>query len=510
MRKDWLVLKLGEFIPQKGSSIDPRKHSAEVFELYSVPSHETNQPEIVKGKDIGATKQRVENNWVMLSRINPHLNRCWVIKSLSERTKIASSEWVFFPPHSAFVPDYLGYFLVQSRIKNLMLANISGVGGSLTRTNKNAIREFELALPPLPEQRAIVAKLEQLFSELDNGIANLQRVQEKLKVYRQAVLKKAFEGELTKEWRAKQKDLPTAETLLEQIKEERARHYSEQLEEWKVAVKNWEKKGKVGKKPGKPSKLTEPDDPSTEHEKRKWLLPIGWIWTQVGWLAFVTKLAGFEYTKHVVYSDKGDLRVIKAENAGKLGFNPTDYSKIDSDSVSMLTRSKLVGGELLIVFVGAGTGQVATVPHSMKFFLGPNIGMARPYVEINNKYIELFLRSPLGRDLLMAASKAVAQPSLSMGTIRQAPVALPSRLEQHQIVQEIESRLSVCDKLEESITTNLQKAEALRQSILKKAFEGALLSAAELAACRKEKDWCPAGELLGKSSGTGKVKLQKA
>ena len=76
-------------------------------------------------------------------------------------------------------------------------------------------------MPPLPEQRAIVSKIELLFSELDNGIANLKLAQEQLKVYRQAVLKKAFEGELTKKWREQQTDLPDAGDLLEQIRKER-------------------------------------------------------------------------------------------------------------------------------------------------------------------------------------------------------------------------------------------------------------------------------------------------
>jgi type I restriction enzyme S subunit len=92
--------------------------------------------------------------------------------------------------------------------------------------------------------------------------------------------------------------------------------------------------------------------------------------------------------------------------------------------------------------------------------------------------------------------KAVAQPSLSMGTIRQAPIAFPSLEEQHQIVQEIESRLSVCDKVEQSISEGLEKAKALRQSILKKAFEGTLLSAKEKAACKAAPDYEPASVLL--------------
>ncbi len=83
------------------------------------------------------------------------------------------------------------------------------------------MKHYHFLFAPLPEQRAIVSKIELLFSELDNGIANLKLAQEQLKVYRQAVLKKAFEGELTKKWREQQTDLPDAGDLLEQIRKER-------------------------------------------------------------------------------------------------------------------------------------------------------------------------------------------------------------------------------------------------------------------------------------------------
>ena len=318
------------------------------------------------------------------------------------------------------------------------------------------------------------------------------------------MLKKAFEGELTREWRAQQTGLPTAEELLEQIKAERERYYKQQLAEWKQAVADWEADGKVGKKPRKPGKLDTPNKLTEEHQRRKWKIPKQWYWTQLGDLCFVTKLAGFEYTKFVTYDDEGDLAVIKAENAGYSGFVKTNFSKVHSAAVSDLTRSELFGGELLVVFVGAGTGNVATVPSDRKYFLGPNIGMARPYCITAPKYLEYFYGSALGKNLLMAAVKAVAQPSLSMTTIRQAPLALPSFPEQHQIVQEIESRLSVCDQLEKDIEANLKRAERLRQSLLQKAFAGELLTEAELQACRAEPDWEPAERLLERIKGEGK------
>lgn len=390
--------------------------------------------------------------------------------------------------------QYLSYFLLSLYTK--INTNPRGVG--IPHVEPRILWHSKLLIASSPIQRAIVSKIEALFSDLDNGIANFKKAQEQLKIYRQAVLKKAFEGGLTKEWREKQTNLPTAEELQQAIEKGRQKFYNQQLLDFEIAFKMWEKNGKIGKKPSKPSKLTIPDLPNAEHEYKKWSIPANWTWTQIGTICFVTKLAGFEYTDYVKYDNSGDLTVLKAENAGLNGFKKTNYSKIKSETVAVLKRSFLFGGELLIVFVGAGTGNVAVVPYDKKYFLGPNIGMARPYFEMNSRYLEFLLQSSVGKDIMMVTAKAVAQPSLSMGTIRQTPVAFPSIDEQNQIIQEIEFRLSVCDKMEQSINESIEKAEALRQSILKKAFEGKLLSEAEIELCKQAADYEPASELLKK------------
>jgi type I restriction enzyme S subunit len=91
-------------------------------------------------------------------------------------------------------------------------------------------------------------------------------------------------------------------------------------------------------------------------------LPNGWTWASVETAAFVTKLAGFEYTKYIKYDSEGDLRVLKAENVSPRGFKPTAFSRVRSLTVSQLTRSKIRGNDVLMVFVGAGLGQEARVP----------------------------------------------------------------------------------------------------------------------------------------------------
>ena len=113
-------------------------------------------------------------------------------------------------------------------------------------------------------------------------------------------------------------------------------------------------------------------------------------------------------------------------------------------------------------------------------------------------YLFRFLTSVEGKNQLLHFDNGSAQPNLSANMVSSYAYPLPSIEEQTQIVQEIESRLSVCDKVEQSISESLEKAEALRQSILKKAFEGKLLNQAEIEQCKKAADYAPASELLNK------------
>ena len=379
-------------------------------------------------------------------------------------------------PHLQATAKYISMYLQTSMYRDHVSALSAGV--NINNLRRNHIDAVPLPLAPLNEQHRIVAKIEELFSELDRGIKNLKAARAKLNFFRQTVLKQAFEGKLTAKWREENRDtVETPAHLLARINRQRAKRHEEQLKEWEAAVKKWEAEGKQGKNPSKPRKSMTPDKPRSDQLDKMWKVPPTWQWLQVGNFAFVTKLAGFEYTKFVVYDERGDLSVIKAENAGPNGFKASIYSRVKSESVKHLTRSCLAGNELLMVFVGAGTGNVATVPSDQAYFLGPNIGMIRTETQaIKPRYVELFLRSPLGKQLALASVKSVAQPSLSMSTIRQIPVIVPSTEEQSEIVQELDNNLSAIEAIEAEIDNQLLKADALRQSVLKKAFSGQLVS----------------------------------
>ena len=348
----------------------------------------------------------------------------------------------------SFVDKKFHYYLMQHILGDLYRQTH---GSGMVHITKSKFDSMPIVVPETEyQQKRIVAEIEKQFSRLDEAVANLKRVKANLKRYKATVLKTAVEGRLIETEaevaRREGRSYETGEQLLQRILETRR--------------SQWQGKGKY----------KEPAAPDTADQPK---LPEGWVWTSIESIAFVTKLAGFEYTKFVKYSPDGDLAVIKAENAGPSGFKRTDFSCVKSSTVSQLTRSQLKSGDLLMVFVGAGTGQVARVPDDQPYFLGPNIAMIRvESSEISAPYMEMFLRSPIGNSLALGFAKAVAQPSLSMGTIRMIPIAIPVLSEQHLIVAEVERRFSILRETEAQVDANLRRAERLRQAILSNAFTG--------------------------------------
>ena len=146
-----------------------------------------------------------------------------------------------------------------------------------------AFGNLPIPLAPTDTQRRIVAKIEELFSELDKGVESLKTARAQLKIYRQAVLKHAFEGKLTAKWRKENKDkLEKPEQLLARIQQERAARYEQQLQEWKAAVKEWEESGEPVKRPARPAKLKEISHLSLAETEILPSLPGGWSYLRLG------------------------------------------------------------------------------------------------------------------------------------------------------------------------------------------------------------------------------------
>jgi type I restriction enzyme S subunit len=342
--------------------------------------------------------------------------------------------------------------------------------------NKGYARHFQYLckenypVPPLPTQNHIVEKIEELFSDLDHGVENLEKAQQQLKAYRQAVLKDAFEGKLTKEWREQQDDLPTPEELIEQIKAERKAHRERELAEWEKKVEQWEKDGKNGKKPYKPK----------THKIETTLKKINSSLNESN----ITCLVSLEHIKSYSiygprysskeYEDVGVavLRTSDISEGGKVDWkNAPKIPLTDYD----LNKYKLEKGDLLITRTGS-IGTISVFDDEVKAIPGAFLIHYRLITDfVNPWYVYYFLRTNKAQNHFKEKSAGVGRPNLNVPSIEELLIPLPSIQEQNIVVQEIESRLSVVDQLEQTINENLQKAEGLRQSILKKAFNGNLI-----------------------------------
>ena len=353
-----------------------------------------------------------------------------------------------------------------------------GTGTTFKAITKDFLEDLKVTIAPIDEQKRIVEKIEELFSELDQGIESLKTAQKQLKVYRQAVLKWAFEGKLTEAWRKQQPALKTGEALLAQIKAERENRYRQQLVEWEEKVREWEAIGK-GKKPTKPQKLQEPS-PFTKTELVVLPeLPLDWCYVRAEAISdFITK--GTTPSKEDFFSGSGDVPFIKVYNltdSGSLNFtvNPTFVST--ETHKGFLSRSKVLPNDVLMNIVGPPLGKISLVPNTFdEWNINQAIVRYRIIDMLMSKYLMYHLLSQVTIDRMSKKAKATAgQFNLTLEICRDVEIPISSPEEQEEIVQEIESRLSICDQLEATIIENLQKAEALRQSILKQALEGKLV-----------------------------------
>ncbi|MGC1550459.1 MAG: restriction endonuclease subunit S [Rhodanobacter sp.] len=153
------LVEAGELMAGRNGSLDPAKFPDEKFELHSIPAFDAGRPAVLCGNEIGSTKQIVQPNDVMISKIVPHIRRSSVVGSSSGIRQIASGEWIVFRSCRVF-PNYLRQVLVSDQFNAEFMATVSGVGGSLLRARPAQVAKIKIPLPPLPEQRRIAAILD--------------------------------------------------------------------------------------------------------------------------------------------------------------------------------------------------------------------------------------------------------------------------------------------------------------------------------------------------------------
>ena len=407
MRKDWETVKLGEFAThEKGKK--PKNQKTEQDEVFKFPyiNIEAFEKGIIETYTDGEKcRFCFEDDFLMVwdgSRsglVGKGMNGA--LGSTLVRINLSGIE------------NNYAYHFLSSKYQEI---NTRAKGSGTPHVDPYLLWNYDFSICSLPEQRAIVAKIEELFSDLDKGIADLKKAQDQLKAYRQAVLKKAFEGEFNQVKVIEIADVNTGATPK------------------RGNVKYWENGN------------------------------IPWVTSGVVNKPFVNE--------------------------------PSEYI---TDTAIKETNCKIIEkGSLLVAMYGEGKTRGKCC--ELNIDAATNQALAAITLKEETQYSKEFVKWFFVKNYeeIRLLSSGGVQPNLNLTLIKNTILPFPSEEVQHQIVQEIESRLSVSDKVEESIIESLEKAKALRQSVLKKAFEGTLLSEEEITACKSAPDYESAGILLEK------------
>ena len=327
------------------------------------------------------------------------------------------------------------------------------------------IRKLFLPLPPLSEQKRILSILDELFTQLNAGVDLLKKLKVKLKRYRQAVLKAAVEGKLTQDWReAHQDELEPASALLARILKERREKW--EAEQWA----KMQAKGKAPKDDKWKLKYKEPAAPDTTELLK---LPEGWKWVTLEQINNIKRTITYAVIKLGEHVDDG-VPTLRSSNVRHLYLDPKGIKKISPNLSNEYSRTILQGGEVLVTIRGT-LGGVIAVPNRC---VGSNISREVAMISLAEGIVPDFCAIMIGskpiHNWLSRRTKGIAYTGINIETLKRTPIPISSHREQIEIIEKVNHYSSICDEFEKTLDRSLKRAEKLRQSILKKAFEGKL------------------------------------
>lgn len=272
-----------------------------------------------------------------------------------------------------------------------------GTGTTFKAITQDIVKNLEVPIPSLEKQERIVARIEELFSKLDNGVETLQKTKQQLAVYRQAVVKSVLDSHCV-----------GAETV------------------------------------------------------------------QIGEVCHDIKV-GIVIKPTQYYEDSGGVRAFRNANVRRNFIEDNDWAMISQEGHKQNSRSEVHAGDVLIARSGVNLGMAAAVPEKHDGYNAIDVVIAVPKKErILPRYLAYYTNSPYGISSVKQNQRGVAQGHLNIKVYGKLPILLPTIETQQTIINEIDARLSSCDDIEKTVDTALQQAEAMRQSILKQAFEGKL------------------------------------
>ncbi len=394
---DWELSKIGAVYEERNEKVsDADFPPLSVTKQGVVPQLET----AAKTNDGDNRKLIRKNDFVINSR-SDRRGSC----GISEYDGSCSLINTVLKPRRNMCNAYYSFVFRSERFADEFYRWGNGIVDDLWSTKWSNMKRIYIPAPSLQEQRCIADYLDRKCSQIDAIIARQQEVIEKLKAYKLSVITEAVTKGLKPDVPMKDSGIPWVGNI--------CNHYA---------------------------------------------------LSRVGAFCFVTKLAGFEYTDIMssAISDTGEVPIVRAQNVRMFNFNDNIDEYIGLDVSQKLHRCALNKKCLLITFIGAGIGDVCVFSKTMRYHLAPNVAKIEIRDEyktiLDEEYLMFYLGSLAGKGEISKISKASAQPSLSMGTIRGITIAVPPIDEQREISEYLSKKISFIDKVvrdKESIIENL-------------------------------------------------------
>jgi len=332
-------------------------------------------------------------------------------------------------PNSFFVPKLLYYFIQAMPLPS------KGYSRHYQYLQKSNTR-----LPPLNEQKRIVAKIEELFSLIETNLAVLEKIIKNTSVLENSVLHYAFSGKLTEKWRIKNKDLIGVSAKITEIENElfKQRKF--------VPIKS--------------------EDLSN--------IPKEWIWTRMNVVCSkVTDGTHFSPPN----TPQGDFPYVTAKNIRSWGIDLSKITYVTKEVHSEIySRCNPEKGDVLYIKDGVTTGLAAVNEFEYEFSMLSSLALLKPNKAILDSYfLKNFLNNPITFKRLTGRMTGTAIRRIILQKIREAEIPIPPIEEQREIVKEINLYSSLTKNLKEIIEQEINRLNILKNQILKQAFEGKLV-----------------------------------
>lgn len=443
--KGWIWTRFEEISRNLRAGGTPSTKVKEYYENGTIP--------FVKIQDIVESKKYLYNTSTKITEEGLRNSSTWLVpkdsllysmyasygEPIINKIEVVTSQAIiaYMPPENLMVLDYVYYYLKKIR------PQLTTRGTTQRNLNAQIVRNLLIPFAPLAEQGRIVARIEELFTRLDAGVESLRKVKTQLKHHRQAVLNYAFKGKLTEEWRkTNRQEIEPASVLLEHVKEERRKKEKEKYKE------------------------LPPIDSSALPQ-----LPEGWIWTTVEEIGLINSGKTPKGINQI--TKEGDFPFYKIRDMNTIGNEKFMYDSeiyLNKDDVQRLKIRLHDKGTIIFPKRGGAivTNKKRILTSESAYDL--NIMGVYPLI-IPHNYFYYWISKI---DLITLADGSNV-PQINHSDMKPLPFPLPPLAEQYKIVEEIDSLFSIDDGAEKVVELSLMQSERLRQSILKKAFEGRLV-----------------------------------